>query len=48
MIRHIELNRLQPTVSDGLIVGRFAQKHQIMGKVPGSLAITAGKGQSPQ
>jgi Stress responsive A/B Barrel Domain len=48
MIRHIVLIRFQPAVSEAQIGGLFAQLHQITGKVPGLLAITSGKSESPE
>lgn len=48
MIRHIVLIRFQPTLSEDAIAALFAELHQIIGKVPGLLAITAGKSESPE
>lgn len=48
MIRHIVLIRFQPTVSQARIDDLFAELHQIKGKVPGILAITSGKSESPE
>jgi hypothetical protein len=48
MIRHIVLIRFQPAVSEQDITDLFAELHQIKGKVPGVLAITSGKSESPE
>lgn len=48
MIRHIVLIRFQPLVTEAHIAGLFAELHQIKGKVPGLLAITSGKSESPE
>ncbi len=48
MIRHIVLIRFQPDVTEAAIAGLFAELHQIEGKVPGLLAITSGKSESPE
>lgn len=48
MIRHIVLIRFQPTVSEDQIADLFAELHRINGKVPGLLAITSGKSESPE
>ena len=48
MIRHIVLLRFQPAVSEAHITDLFTELHQINGKIPGLLAITSGKSQSPE
>ena len=48
MIRHIVLICFQRTVSEAMIADLFAELHRIKGKVPGLLAITAGKSESPE
>lgn len=48
MIRHIVLVRFQPAVSDDRIAALFDELHQIKAKVPGLLAITSGKSESPE
>lgn len=48
MIRHIVLIRFQPEVTEAQIADLFAELQQIIGKVPGLLAITAGKSESPE
>ena len=48
MIHHIVLIRFQPSVSEAKIADLFSELHQIMGKVPGLLAITSGKSESPE
>jgi quinol monooxygenase YgiN len=48
MIRHIVLIRFQPTVSEAEIAALFAELGQISTRVPGILAITAGRSESPE
>jgi hypothetical protein len=48
MIRHIVLIRFLPSVSEAKIADLFHELHQIRGKVPGLLDITAGKSESPE
>jgi len=48
MIRHIVLIRFLPSVSEAQIADLFRELHQIRGKVPGLLDITAGKSESPE
>ena len=48
MIRHIVLLRFRPAVSEDQIAGLFTKLHQIDGKIPGLLAITSGKSESPE
>lgn len=48
MIRHIVLLRFRPDVTEAQVADLFAELHQINGKVPGLLAITSGKSESPE
>lgn len=48
MIRHIVLLRFQPAVTEAQIAGLFAELHAIRDKVPGVIAITSGKSESPE
>lgn len=48
MIRHIVLIRFLHTIFEAAIADLFAELHQIKGKVPGLLEITAGKSESPE
>lgn len=48
MIRHIVLIRFLPNQSEGQIAALFTELHAINGKVPGLLAITSGKSESPE
>lgn len=48
MIRHIVLVNFQPEVSEANIAEIFAELHQIEGQVPGLLAITSGRSESPE
>jgi hypothetical protein len=48
MIRHIVLIRFRPEVTAAAVADLFAELHQINGKIPGLLAITAGKSESPE
>lgn len=48
MIRHIVLIRFQPDVSEAAIAAMFAELHDIQDKIPGVLAITAGRSESPE
>jgi quinol monooxygenase YgiN len=48
MIRHIVLIRFQPGTTKAEIAGLFAELHQIKEELPGLLAITAGKSESPE
>jgi Stress responsive A/B Barrel Domain len=48
MIRHIVLVRFHPTVPQDRIAALFTELHRIEGKVPGLLAITSGKSESPE
>lgn len=48
MVRHIVLIRFRPEVSSAVISELFAELHRIEGKVPGLLAITSGRSESPE
>ncbi len=48
MIRHIVLIRFQPEVSEGQIAALFTELEEIRAQVPGILAITAGRSESPE
>jgi Stress responsive A/B Barrel Domain len=48
MIRHIVLITFAPRTDEGTIAALFAELHQIKGKVPGLLSITAGRSESPE
>lgn len=48
MIRHIVLVRFGPAVPEHQIADLFTELHQIKGKIPGLLAITSGKSESPE
>lgn len=48
MIRHIVLIRFKPEIAEAHIASLFAELHQIKAKLPGVLAITAGKSESPE
>jgi Stress responsive A/B Barrel Domain len=48
MIRHIVLIRFQHSISEARIAELFAELHEIQDKVPGTLAITSGKSESPE
>jgi len=48
MIRHIVLIRFRSTLPESRIADLFAELHQIDGKIPGLLAITSGKSESPE
>lgn len=48
MIRHIVLIRFRPEISEHQISDLFTELHRINGKVPGLLAITSGKSESPE
>ena len=48
MIRHIVLIRFQPVVTEPRIAKFFSEFHENMGKVPGVVAITSGKSESPK
>jgi hypothetical protein len=48
MIRHIVLIRFQAVVTEARIAELFAELHQIRDKIPGTLAITSGKSESPE
>ncbi len=48
MIRHIVLIRFRADVSEDAIAAIFADLHAIKGKLPGVLAITSGRSESPE
>lgn len=48
MIRHIVLIHFKPEVSEGQIAALFAELEAIRSAVPGILAITAGRSESPE
>ena len=48
MIRHIVLIRFRPEITEATIAGIFADLHAIKAKLPGVLAITAGRSDSPE
>lgn len=48
MIRHIVLIRFRPEITETTIAGLFADLHAIKAKLPGVLAITAGRSESPE
>ncbi|KEO57938.1 Dabb family protein [Thioclava indica] len=48
MVRHIVLIRFRPELSEADIAALFQELHQIDGKIPGLLSITAGRSESPE
>lgn len=48
MIRHIVLIRFKPEVSAAHIAALFTELEEIRAQVPGILAITAGRSESPE
>lgn len=48
MIRHIVLIRFKPEVSEAQSTALFAELAAIRAQVPGILAITAGRSESPE
>ncbi len=48
MIRHIVLIKFKPTLDAAGITDLFDELHQIEGKVPGLIAITSGRSESPE
>ena len=48
MIRHIVLIRFRPDVSDATIDAIFADLHAIRAVLPGVIAITSGRSESPE
>lgn len=48
MIRHIVLIRFRAEVSEAAIADIFADLHAIKAKLPGLLAITSGRSESPE
>ncbi|MDP4032921.1 MAG: Dabb family protein [Pseudorhodobacter sp.] len=48
MIRHIVLIRFRPEVTETAIAAIFADLHAIKAKLPGVMAIIAGRSESPE
>lgn len=48
MIRHIVLIRFRPEVTETAIAAIFADLHGIKARLPGVIAITAGRSASPE
>ena len=48
MIRHIVLIRFRADVTEAAIAAIFADLHAIKAKLPGVLAITSGRSESPE
>jgi hypothetical protein len=48
MIRHIVLIKFSPTLPEADIADIFTQLHAIKAKVPGVIAITSGRSESPE
>lgn len=48
MIRHIVLIRFRPEITEATIAGIFADLYRIKSVLPGVLAITAGRSESPE
>ncbi len=48
MIRHIVLIRFRPDVSEATINSIFEDLHSIKAKLPGVIAITSGRSESPE
>lgn len=48
MIRHIVLIKFAPSTDAATIAALFDALHRIEGKVPGLLAITSGRSESPE
>ncbi len=48
MIRHIVLIRFRPETPEATINAIFANLHAIKAKLPGVLAITSGRSESPE
>jgi Stress responsive A/B Barrel Domain len=48
MIRHIVLIKFNPGLSQDKIDGIFDELHAIKAKVPGTIAITSGRSESPE
>ena len=48
MIRHIVLIRFRPDVPDATIDAIFADLHSIRAVLPGVIAITSGRSESPE
>jgi hypothetical protein len=48
MIRHIVLIRFRPEMTEAAIAAIFDDLHAIRDKVPGLIAITSGRSESPE
>lgn len=48
MIRHIVLIKFNARIDEAGIAALFSELHEIEGKVPGLLAITSGRSESPE
>lgn len=48
MIRHIVLIRFRPELTESEIADIFAELHAIEGNIPGLIAITSGRSESPE
>lgn len=48
MIRHIVLIRFRAEVNEAEIAAMFTELHDIQAMIPGVLAITAGRSESPE
>lgn len=48
MIRHIVLIRFRPEIAEATIAAIFADLHAIKARLPGVLAITSGRSESPE
>ena len=48
MIRHIVLIRFKPEMGEAAIAALWKDLHRIKALLPGVLAITAGRSESPQ
>jgi hypothetical protein len=48
MIRHIVLIRFRADLTEADIAALFAELHQMEGRLPGLLAITSGRSESPE
>ena len=48
MIRHIVLVKFNPSLAEAEIADIWRELHEIEGKVPGLLGITAGRSESPE
>lgn len=48
MIRHIVLIKFNPDMPEDGISALFDELHQIKGKLPGLIAVTSGRSESPE